>query len=337
MPTSASSPRSAHASLDRELRRAEHRADLVVRVGRVRRRQVHGHVEVVAPGLERGLEDRWVEARIAGVDDHVGAGTSRASSTTSSAVRGVDPGGADPLGARRSPRPRAGREPGRRRRRRCARRRRRLAAIEAMRRADSTGADDQHPHALEGSPAPRPRLRGADVRATTGRRPGARRRRAPRRRCAGQVRAERAAVAQLQLGQHPVVAGDLAAAQRRAAGALELVVVAAVAWSRSRSVSSSPTAMSRRATSSTLPADHAVRLARVIDEVGRLRFGRAGQVQVVVDLHAANLLAGRQEIELVAGHARVRRTRRRPRRPRSVRRRRCRIPCPGSGLDAPLE
>ena len=37
-------------SVRRELRRAEHDADLVVGVGRMRRRQVHGHVEVVAPG-----------------------------------------------------------------------------------------------------------------------------------------------------------------------------------------------------------------------------------------------------------------------------------------------
>ena len=50
---------------------------LVVRIGRVRRRQVHRHVEVVAAGLERGVEDRRVEPWVAGVDDHVGVDVPR--------------------------------------------------------------------------------------------------------------------------------------------------------------------------------------------------------------------------------------------------------------------
>jgi hypothetical protein len=55
-----------------ELGVAELHAALVERVGGVRGRHVHRHVEVVAAGFERGIEDGRVEARVAGVDDHVG-------------------------------------------------------------------------------------------------------------------------------------------------------------------------------------------------------------------------------------------------------------------------
>ena len=62
---------------DRELAVAEHLAGLVVRVLGVRVRQVHRHVEVGGPGREGAVEDRRVEARIAGVDHDVGAGLTR--------------------------------------------------------------------------------------------------------------------------------------------------------------------------------------------------------------------------------------------------------------------
>ena len=56
-----------------ELGRAQADTDLVVWVRRVWGRQMHCHVEVVATRFERGLEDRRIEARVAGVDDDVSA------------------------------------------------------------------------------------------------------------------------------------------------------------------------------------------------------------------------------------------------------------------------
>ena len=41
----------------------------------------------------------------------------------------------------------------------------------------------------------------------------------------------------------------------------------------------------------------------MVDEVSRLGLGGAGHVEVLVDLQAANLLAGRQQVELVTRHA----------------------------------
>ncbi len=55
-----------------ELTVAEPDPGLRERVGRVRHRQVHRHVDVVAAGGERAAEDRRVEAGVAGVEDHVG-------------------------------------------------------------------------------------------------------------------------------------------------------------------------------------------------------------------------------------------------------------------------
>ena len=49
----------------------ERLADLGVRVGRVRPREIHGHVHVGAAGLERRLEDGVVQTGVAGVDDDV--------------------------------------------------------------------------------------------------------------------------------------------------------------------------------------------------------------------------------------------------------------------------
>ena len=56
-----------------ELGGTEADADLVVRIGGVRRRQVHRHVDVVAACFESRFEDRRIEPRIARIDDHIGA------------------------------------------------------------------------------------------------------------------------------------------------------------------------------------------------------------------------------------------------------------------------
>ena len=118
----------------------------------------------------------------------------------------------------------------------------------------------------------------------------------------GQVRAEDAAVPQLQLRQHPVVSGDLAAAACAAAHALELVVVAAVGG---RVVVRELLARLDVAGGDEDHAatEHAIRIARVVDEVGGLRLRRAGQEEVLLDLQAADLLTGGQQVELVACHA----------------------------------
>ena len=60
-------PRIGHC----ELRRTQHDSRLRVRPFGVWFRQVHRHVEVVASGLERGVENRWVEPRVARVDDRI--------------------------------------------------------------------------------------------------------------------------------------------------------------------------------------------------------------------------------------------------------------------------
>jgi hypothetical protein len=80
-----------------ELGGPEADADLVVRVGGVWSRQVHGHVEVVAACFERGFEDGRVEARIAGVDDDVGLRRGRELDDVESS-RGVDARAADAVG-----------------------------------------------------------------------------------------------------------------------------------------------------------------------------------------------------------------------------------------------
>ena len=56
-----------------ELLLAEHPTRQLVRPLRVRRRDVHRHVDVVATRVERGGEDRRVEPRVARVHDDVGA------------------------------------------------------------------------------------------------------------------------------------------------------------------------------------------------------------------------------------------------------------------------
>ena len=61
----------------RELGVAEHHADLAERVGRVRLGHVHRHVDVVAAGGEGAVEDRRVEAGIAGVEHDVGSARRR--------------------------------------------------------------------------------------------------------------------------------------------------------------------------------------------------------------------------------------------------------------------
>ena len=53
---------------------------------RVRLRHVHRHVDVVAVRRERAFEDRRVEARVAGVEDHVRVARERASSATDSSI-----------------------------------------------------------------------------------------------------------------------------------------------------------------------------------------------------------------------------------------------------------
>src|SRR3954462_12431107 len=118
----------------------------------------------------------------------------------------------------------------------------------------------------------------------------------------GQIWAERPAVAQLQFGEHPVVSGDLAAAACAAAHTLELVVVAAVGG---RVVVRDLLTRLDVAGGDQDDAatEHAIRIARRVDEIGRLRLGRAGQEKVLFDLQAADLLTGRQQIELVACYA----------------------------------
>ena len=56
---------------------------------------VHRHVDVVAAGGERAFEDRRVEARVAGVEDHVGAAL-HGELGDAVLVAGVDSGGLDP-------------------------------------------------------------------------------------------------------------------------------------------------------------------------------------------------------------------------------------------------
>jgi hypothetical protein len=58
---------------ERELLVAQLHAGLRVRPGRMRLRRRHRHVEVRAAGVERGVEDRHHEPRVARVDDHVGS------------------------------------------------------------------------------------------------------------------------------------------------------------------------------------------------------------------------------------------------------------------------
>ena len=137
MPTSASRPCLGPALVLGELRVAELHARELVRPLGVRGRQRHRHVEVGAAGLEGGREDRRVEARVAGVQERVGAGVSRAgrrprprrSASTCAAPkrsgspeprderlgpRRVDVGEDDPLEERRGA-ARSGRPPRRRR------------------------------------------------------------------------------------------------------------------------------------------------------------------------------------------------------------------------------
>ena len=57
---------------------------------------MHRHVEVVASRLERSLEDRRVEPRIAGVHDDIGVGGQRQFDDVQ-ALRGIDAGTADPV------------------------------------------------------------------------------------------------------------------------------------------------------------------------------------------------------------------------------------------------
>ena len=56
-----------------ELGVAETSTDLGVGLGRMGDRGVHRHVDVVASSGERGVEDRRVEPRVAGVQDDIGA------------------------------------------------------------------------------------------------------------------------------------------------------------------------------------------------------------------------------------------------------------------------
>ncbi len=56
-----------------ELAVAEHDAGQFVGLVRMRCRHVHRHVEVMATGVEGGVEDRWIEPRVAGIDHDVGA------------------------------------------------------------------------------------------------------------------------------------------------------------------------------------------------------------------------------------------------------------------------
>ena len=65
----------------------------------MRVRQRHRHVQVGDPRLERGAEDRLVEARIAGVQHGVRAATRPISATRSSLVRGVDALGREAAGS----------------------------------------------------------------------------------------------------------------------------------------------------------------------------------------------------------------------------------------------
>ena len=60
-------PRIGHC----ELRRTQHDSRLLVRPFGMWFRQVHRHVEVVASGLERGVENRRIEPRVARVDDRI--------------------------------------------------------------------------------------------------------------------------------------------------------------------------------------------------------------------------------------------------------------------------
>ena len=79
----------------RELGVAEPAPGLLVGLGRMRLGHVHRHVDVVAVGGERAFEDRWVEARVAGVEDHVGAAL-HGERGDAVLVAGVDIGGLDP-------------------------------------------------------------------------------------------------------------------------------------------------------------------------------------------------------------------------------------------------
>ena len=57
-----------------ELGVAEHHTGALVGMCGMRSRHVHGHVEVMAPCGVGGVEDGWVEARVARVHHHVGSG-----------------------------------------------------------------------------------------------------------------------------------------------------------------------------------------------------------------------------------------------------------------------
>ena len=57
----------------RKLRVAEPSTGFRVWLGRMRRGHVHRHIDVVAVGGKGTFEDRWVESRVAGVENHVGS------------------------------------------------------------------------------------------------------------------------------------------------------------------------------------------------------------------------------------------------------------------------
>src|SRR5947208_3378922 len=48
--------------------------------------------------------------------------------------------------------------------------------------------------------------------------------------------------------------------------------------------------------------EQAIRVTGVVDEIGRFGLRRSGEEELLVDLQATDLLAGGQQVELVAGH-----------------------------------
>lgn len=117
---------------------------------------------------------------------------------------------------------------------------------------------------------------------------------------AGQVWAELAAVAQLQVGQHPVVTGDFAAAQDRTTSAFELVGVGTVGCrkvvrDRFARVQIARTDQNGR------PSNVTRRIARVQHERRCVAVG-AHQKQVFVDLQRSPLNVDVVIVEFGAGH-----------------------------------